>query len=65
MEGGKDEGIMEGEAVHRSGPWLVSLRWDSDRQGGSGRRKMRRRRRKGMGEPKRDMAVVGSTKKWE
>lgn len=50
---------MEGKDVIVSGLMLDSPRWDSDWQGGSGRTKRKRERRRGAGEAKRVMAALG------
>lgn len=55
---------MEGKAVLWFGSMLGSLRWDSGWQGGSGRRK-RKKRRKGAGEVERDMVMFDFLKKQE
>lgn len=52
-------GNIEGETTPMMGSLLGSVRWDSGWQGGSGRRKTRRRkRREWVGEEKRDMATA-------
>lgn len=56
MEGGKEEGNMDDETSRRSGLLVGSLRWDSGWQGGSWKR---RKRRRGMGKVEKDMAAFG------